>query len=151
MPPDPTSSARQVQPDRGFGQVTRSQAAPTTLVPPSGPDSALPQPTFIRLNLRNRGDSEEATPAAEAPSTPPAVTDAPAIEGQGIDANGDAIKFVQTTYYSCVTMGTYSHCGWHEPILDASSGTKSAFGRDAGIAMRAASAAAIVGAILLGR
>jgi hypothetical protein len=113
----------------------------------------LPRPTFIRLNLRNRGDGEEATLAAEAPSTPPAVTDAPAnaIEGQGIDANGDAIKFVRTTYYSCVTMGTYSHCGWHETILDASSGTKSAFGRDAGIAMRAASAAAIVGAILLGR
>jgi len=30
------------------------------------------------------------------------------------------LKFVQTTYYSCVTIGTYSHCGIHEPILDAS-------------------------------
>ena len=29
-------------------------------------------------------------------------------------------KFVQTTYYSCVTIGPDSHCGWHEPILDAS-------------------------------
>jgi hypothetical protein len=29
-------------------------------------------------------------------------------------------KFKQTTYYSCVTWPTTVHCGWHEPILDAS-------------------------------
>ncbi len=34
--------------------------------------------------------------------------------------NDEDIRFIQTTYYSCVTMGTYSHCGLHEPILDAS-------------------------------
>lgn len=36
----------------------------------------------------------------------------------GIDANGNAFRFVQTTYYSCVTRGTSAYCGWHRPIVD---------------------------------
>ncbi|KAK6857332.1 hypothetical protein PG995_007519 [Apiospora arundinis] len=32
------------------------------------------------------------------------------------------VKFVQTTYWSCVQWPTTMHCGWHEPILDASNG-----------------------------
>lgn len=26
-------------------------------------------------------------------------------------------KYHQTTYWSCVTIATQVHCGWHEPIL----------------------------------
>ncbi|EPE02647.1 hypothetical protein F503_03996 [Ophiostoma piceae UAMH 11346] len=37
-------------------------------------------------------------------------------------------KFVQTTYYSCVTIGPDSHCGWHEPILDASTSNSARHG-----------------------
>ncbi|TGJ80015.1 hypothetical protein E0Z10_g8743 [Xylaria hypoxylon] len=34
---------------------------------------------------------------------------------------GDGQKFVQTTYWACATFPSETHCGWHEPILDASS------------------------------
>jgi hypothetical protein len=33
----------------------------------------------------------------------------------------DQQKFIQTTYWSCVAFARETHCGWHEPILDASS------------------------------
>ncbi|KAI1362587.1 hypothetical protein F5Y08DRAFT_271051 [Xylaria arbuscula] len=49
-------------------------------------------------------------------------------------------KFVQTTYWACATVGTEAHCGWHEPILDASSGARSKIGGSGGgrdIALRA--------------
>ncbi|KAH8911783.1 hypothetical protein BR93DRAFT_14270 [Coniochaeta sp. PMI_546] len=42
------------------------------------------------------------------------------------DLSGDdpeaAARFVQTTYWSCVKLPGVStaHCGWHEPIIDAS-------------------------------
>lgn len=61
-------------------------------------------------------------PAAHGQDQPPpspmaSITQAPAAEATGKQPGA---KFIQTTYYSCVTMGTYTHCGWHEPILDAS-------------------------------
>ncbi|OTA77629.1 hypothetical protein M434DRAFT_44879, partial [Hypoxylon sp. CO27-5] len=31
-------------------------------------------------------------------------------------------KYVQTTYWSCVTFPLETHCGWHQPILDAGAG-----------------------------
>ncbi|KAK8073231.1 hypothetical protein PG994_004130 [Apiospora phragmitis] len=39
--------------------------------------------------------------------------------------NNINLKFVQTTYWSCVQWPTTMHCGWHEPILDASNGAGS--------------------------
>jgi len=60
----------------------------------------------------------------------PIITPAP---GTDPDWNGGGAKFVQTTYYSCVTRGTYSHCGWHEPILDASSAGSGGWGAGAAL------------------
>ena len=46
----------------------------------------------------------------------PVITDGPTDIGDGV-----AAAFLQTTYYTCVTYGPgRSHCGIHEPILDAS-------------------------------
>lgn len=52
---------------------------------------------------------------------------APSLHGTGglLPANishNINLKFVQTTYWSCVQWPTTVHCGWHEPILDASNG-----------------------------
>lgn len=43
------------------------------------------------------------------------------------DAASDnaALRFLQTTYWSCVTSPVTVHCGWHEPILDANMNTAS--------------------------
>ena len=38
-------------------------------------------------------------------------------------------KYYQTTYYSCVVSGTYSHCGWHRPIVAYQAGAAAAAGR----------------------
>ena len=58
-------------------------------------------------------------------------------------------KFVQTTYWACATLGSEAHCGWHEPILDASSGTYSKIS-GANIALRAGGIALFaVGALML--
>ncbi|KAH8808054.1 hypothetical protein F5884DRAFT_353082 [Xylogone sp. PMI_703] len=38
-------------------------------------------------------------------------------------------KYHQTTYFSCVTIGTYTHCGTHEPILPGGTEIPAAAGR----------------------
>ncbi|KAK3326888.1 hypothetical protein B0H66DRAFT_171294 [Apodospora peruviana] len=175
-PSDTTSSSL---PRHGNGNPLRHSTAtsptpanPTTLVllPPSGPNTPLAQPTSIpaRLDLRNRDirrhlgsrgdDAEEPELEPTQPEAPPLITPAsggaePETDRLGLDANGAAVRFVQTTYYSCVTQGTYSHCGWHIPILDASSaasriGTKREAGGMGGLALRVAIAAAGVVAIV---
>ncbi len=75
---------------------------------------------------------------------PPAITSAP----EAPDAAELAIKFRQTTYYSCVTLGTYTHCGTHEPILDASGAAPGATAAAATRAVWAAILAAVATAFL---
>ena len=55
----------------------------------------------------------------------PIITAAP----DKLDLNDVNLKFKQTTYYTCVTIGTYSHCGTHRPILDASAASSIGRGR----------------------
>jgi hypothetical protein len=86
-------------------------ASPTTtssavlVAPPSSPD--------LRIATVTNPEDSPHTEGPAAPEPTPLFGD---IDGD------DEINaaFVQTTYYSCVTRGTYSHCGWHIPILDAS-------------------------------
>ncbi|KAJ2979868.1 hypothetical protein NUW58_g7091 [Xylaria curta] len=51
----------------------------------------------------------------------PEPTAAPALENGGGERTivADGRKFVQTTYWACETFPKETHCGWHEPILDA--------------------------------
>lgn len=94
------------------------------------------------------------TPAPSLPPGPEYITDLRDMKAgvatyEGIDANGDAFRFVQTTYYSCVTRGTSAHCGWHRPIVDVVYG--SGAGRGTGAAARAVGIAflVVVGGMLL--
>lgn len=64
-------------------------------------------------------------------------------EGAQVTGAGEQ-RFVQTTYWACVTRGTYTHCGWHMPILDAGAG-RGAWSPGAGIrAVGAAGAVALL-------
>lgn len=114
--------------------VIRSEkqtASPSsTILPPSSPE--LPAPT---------------------PAGGNAVPD-PAVDGGGPEITTEPdtdsttevdINYVQTTYYSCVTIGTYSHCGWHIPILEA--GAQRA-GNGVSVAIRAGTVALIAGTIM---
>ncbi|KAK3326965.1 hypothetical protein B0T19DRAFT_149648 [Cercophora scortea] len=128
--------------------------APTTLSPPSRPPAIVIQPTPSPSQPRSRPrphimdlrDVPDTTSAAP-PSPPAVITPAPGSEaGNGIDANGNVVHFVQTTYYTCLSRGTSSHCGWHIPILDASNGGSRLVG---GVAVRATSVAWIVCGLVL--
>ncbi|KAI1394444.1 uncharacterized protein F4822DRAFT_47768 [Hypoxylon trugodes] len=55
----------------------------------------------------------------------PEITPSPELNPPGGNFHeiGDSpIKYVQTTYWSCVEFPLETHCGWHEPILDAGAG-----------------------------
>ncbi|KAK1830890.1 hypothetical protein QBC39DRAFT_382903 [Podospora conica] len=144
-------------PDSTFRTITISRASTTTtatlsmLLPPSAPRPPLAGSTN-RLDLR----ADEA-PAPPAPGiTPPPDAAAAITEGDdgwqtGIDANGKLFRFRQTTYYSCVTQKTASHCGWHRPILEVSGAAGDdgrrfwGFGAKAAAAVGAAAAVVLVG------
>ncbi|KAI5856197.1 hypothetical protein GGS23DRAFT_400266 [Durotheca rogersii] len=52
----------------------------------------------------------------------PKVTASPELGPPGANFHEIGAKFVQTTYWKCVTFSLETHCGWHEPILDAGAG-----------------------------
>ncbi|KAI1767130.1 hypothetical protein GGR53DRAFT_483161 [Hypoxylon sp. FL1150] len=52
----------------------------------------------------------------------PKITPSPEFNLPGGNFHEVGAKFVQTTYWSCVTFPLETHCGWHEPILDAGAG-----------------------------
>ncbi|KXH29461.1 hypothetical protein CSAL01_01672 [Colletotrichum salicis] len=61
--------------------------------------------------------------------------------------------YYQTTYYSCATRGTSTHCGWHRPIMvapanNAAAGTGTSVNRKAGIG--ALVVAVVVGVLVVG-
>ncbi|OAA65827.1 hypothetical protein SPI_02614 [Niveomyces insectorum RCEF 264] len=109
--------------------------AATTTVPPPGTsrtthhpeeNTLIHQATALHVAVphstagaadSDREPSQQQPPPPPPPPPPPATTEAATSAAA---AAGQAEKFRQTTYYTCVTMGSYSHCGWHEPILDVS-------------------------------
>ncbi|KAI2606284.1 uncharacterized protein GGS25DRAFT_523950 [Hypoxylon fragiforme] len=60
------------------------------------------------------------------PAKAPTITPSPELPGGNFHelGGGANVKFVQTTYWSCVTWPSETHCGWHEPILDASNAAR---------------------------
>ncbi|KAJ8062192.1 hypothetical protein OCU04_008746 [Sclerotinia nivalis] len=58
------------------------------------------------------GGKTQASRTIEMNDFDPIITAAPTTEEIQLQE-----KYHQTTYWSCVTLKTYVHCGWHEPIL----------------------------------
>lgn len=150
-------------PDTTFRTITlTTNPAPSTLLPPSAPRPPLADSTS-RLGILADSDVPPAQAAPPAPRiTPPpdaaaAIADDSGDSGDdgwqtGIDANGKLFRFRQTTYYSCVTQKTASHCGWHRPIVQVSGapgddgrGQVWGFGAKAAVAVGAAAGVVVVG------
>lgn len=102
------------------------------------------------------GDGDADASAASMPETtppPPSWGTSGGSGGGEITADGET--FVRTTYYTCITLDHHSHCGWHEPVLQAGSSTSGGAGTRAlaipwrGGMRRLATAAAIVVAVAL--
>lgn len=147
--------------DTTFRTITIPTATLETLLPPSAPRPPLADSTH---HLDILADSD-VPPALAAPLAPPAITPAPdaaaAITDDsgdgddgwqtGIDANGKLFRFRQTTYYSCVTQKTASHCGWHRPIVEISGAAGDEGGRFWGFGAKAAMAVgAAAGVVAVG-
>ncbi|KAK8102177.1 hypothetical protein PG984_015323 [Apiospora sp. TS-2023a] len=109
--------------------------------------SATPTPAYSFSN-NTHASSFASSGAASVVTAAPIV---PSLHGTGglLPANishNINLKFVQTTYWSCVQWPTTVHCGWHEPILDASNGAGSP-GRGQEGSRRAAVAGVVAGLI----
>ncbi|KAI8965224.1 hypothetical protein F5Y11DRAFT_22256 [Daldinia sp. FL1419] len=74
--------------------------------------------TTILLSGTPTSTSISAPASSGAPSGPE-ITASPELPPPGANFHEIGLKYVQTTYYSCVTFPLETHCGWHEPILDA--------------------------------
>ncbi|KAF7953106.1 hypothetical protein EAE96_006325 [Botrytis aclada] len=90
---------------------TPTLTATATLSASSSPSSI---PFLVRKDWRNRNPREgfQASRPSETREENPLITAAPSGEEIRLQE-----KYHLTTYWSCVTLQTFVHCGWHEPIL----------------------------------
>ncbi|TGO30905.1 hypothetical protein BPAE_0003g01910 [Botrytis paeoniae] len=104
-------------------------------------------PFLVRKDWRNGNPREgfQASRPSETSEEDPLITAAPSAEDIQLQE-----KYHLTTYWSRVTLQTFVHCGWHEPILaggteiaGASCGSCNA-GR---VALMAAGAVVVVGVL----
>lgn len=162
LPPS-LDSNRPPLPDTTLRTITLTTTpTPSTLLPPSAPRPPLADSTNHLDILADVPPAPAAPPAPPAITPPPdaaaAITDDSGDSGDdgwqtGIDANGKLFRFRQTTYYSCVTQKTASHCGWHRPIVEISGapgagddgGRVWGFGAKAAVAVGAAVGVVVVG------
>ncbi|TGO42286.1 hypothetical protein BHYA_0010g00460 [Botrytis hyacinthi] len=72
-------------------------------------------PFLVRKDWRNGNPREgfQASEPSETSGEDPLITAAPSAEEIQLRE-----KYHLTTYWSCVTLQTFVHCGWHEPILE---------------------------------
>ncbi|KAI1211489.1 uncharacterized protein F4807DRAFT_391127 [Annulohypoxylon truncatum] len=66
--------------------------------------------------------SDAPTSISTASTGSPEITPSPELDPPGANFHEMGAKYVQTTYWSCVTFPLETHCGWHQPILDAKAG-----------------------------
>jgi len=118
--------------------ITLASAVPTaTFSVSSASSSALP------------GPSEALSASSIVDTADPTIT-APAVLSEG--GAGVQEKYHMTTYWSCVTVATQVHCGWHEPVLaggnEIAAGAEGLNGRGMG-KVGVMGVAALVGGALL--
>ncbi|KAI4862618.1 hypothetical protein F4820DRAFT_17765 [Hypoxylon rubiginosum] len=88
---------------------------------PSLPQRTRTAPVETRSAVRLPGTAVSIMPIGTG-SNSPQITPSPEFDPPGGNFHEIGAKFVQTTYWSCVTFPLETHCGWHEPILDAGAG-----------------------------
>ncbi|KAM0135122.1 hypothetical protein ACHAP3_005213 [Botrytis cinerea] len=123
--------------------------APTPVLAATTTISASPSPSsipfLIRKDWRNGNPREgfQASRPSETSEEDPSITAAPSAEEIQLQE-----KYHLTTYWSCVTLQTFVHCGWHEPIL--AGGTEIA-GASCGLCNAGRVALVAAGAVVVAR
>ncbi|EEY16034.1 predicted protein [Verticillium alfalfae VaMs.102] len=117
--------------------AANSTAMTTTVTSPSATSTPIPSPVYLLIN-----------PAATPAGPPDYDALVPADPATTPRATADLAEhgLRQTTYYSCATYATTTHCGWHRPLIPvaASSGAE----KTAGVGSVAMVAAASIAALL---
>ncbi|KAK1717355.1 uncharacterized protein BDZ83DRAFT_634053 [Colletotrichum acutatum] len=105
-------------------------------------------PARLHKKPHNQTSLPSPSPSTNTPQTtiPAEATAAAAIAAPNLAEMG----YYQTTYYSCATQGTSTHCGWHRPLMvaPANNAGTDAGKRNAGIG---ALAVAIVVSVFVAR
>ncbi|KAI0879926.1 uncharacterized protein GGS22DRAFT_102185 [Annulohypoxylon maeteangense] len=99
----------------------------TSSIPPTQPSvssTCAPQPkSSAAAETRCSAlPSNVPTSISTASAGSPEITPSPESDSPGANFHEMGVKYVQTTYWSCVTFPLETHCGWHQPILDAGAG-----------------------------
>ena len=105
------------------------RTAASTLSPASA-SSASSFPTSPTSSFSSSPTSVAGAPALTTlDGEEPQITEPPEVLNGDVNQQFQE-KYHMTTYWSCVTIATQVHCGWHEPVLPggdeiaAASGTK---------------------------
>ena len=89
---------------------------PKRLIPPA----QAPTPAQSKAPTqppRTAFPGHDYTKPPELIATPAPGEDIAQAQGGGVEGEGE-VPFSQATYYTCVTRGgTYTHCGWHMPVV----------------------------------
>ncbi|KAH8599448.1 hypothetical protein B0O99DRAFT_613929 [Bisporella sp. PMI_857] len=91
------------------------------------------------IQPRTFSASPSSSSASSPTTTPPQSSTETVLTGDPTITAGPSLEDVEKielqqkwhveTYYSCVTRGTYSHCGWHKPVRPGGSEIAGAEGR----------------------
>ena len=106
--------------------------------------------SFVTITLGHQQQAPATMASDDSPGVaiPPTMTAAPDVDVSEAEKELKE-RFLQTTYYTCITKGTYSHCGWHKPIIDATLNHGSARRPSALLGWTVAAAAGLLAAIAL--
>ncbi|KAI0836574.1 hypothetical protein F5Y06DRAFT_272828 [Hypoxylon sp. FL0890] len=129
--------------------ATKEAALSSTTVP------ATSTPTYLMNGVTVEGQHtafvlEEPTSSSTMATSNPKITPSPELNPPGANFHEMDAKYVQTTYWSCVTFPLETHCGWHQPILDAGAGRLGGEGNGQAVLRAGIVAGVIAGVLLLG-
>ncbi|KAI1443594.1 hypothetical protein F5Y02DRAFT_199910 [Annulohypoxylon stygium] len=102
--------------------ATISSSTPLSQASESSPCAPQAQSSTAAETRCSALPSDTPTSISTASAGNPEITPSPELDLPGGNFHEIGAKYVQTTYWSCVTFPLETHCGWHQPILDAGAG-----------------------------
>ncbi|KAI0106574.1 hypothetical protein F4776DRAFT_436784 [Hypoxylon sp. NC0597] len=133
--------------------TTTLEAALSSTTIPATSASSTQLTSDVDVTAKNRNTVfplDEPTSSSTMAASNPKITPSPELNPPGANFHEMNAKYVQTTYWSCVTFPLETHCGWHQPILDAGAGRIGCEGRGQAALRAGVVAGVIAGGLVLG-
>ncbi|KAI1088738.1 hypothetical protein F5B19DRAFT_407682 [Rostrohypoxylon terebratum] len=122
LSPSPSLSSTAATSVAEFSIATISSSTPLSQSSESSPCDPQVQSSAAAETRCSAVSSSTPTSVSTASAGSPEITPSPEFSPPGGNFHEIGAKYVQTTYWSCVTFPLETHCGWHQPILDAGAG-----------------------------